>query len=67
MFHSRANLPNYTVQRYMDMELLQANDDHPSHDVYNGQMFIKEVCETRPQWNETLMVITYDEHGAWVL
>ncbi|KAL9661354.1 hypothetical protein QQ045_026178 [Rhodiola kirilowii] len=63
-------LPNYTVieQRYFDSKLEPANDDHPSHDVYQGQMFIKEVYETiraSPQWNETLMVITYDEHGGY--
>lgn len=63
-------LPNYVVveQRYMDTKLLPANDDHPSHDVYYGQMFVKEVYETlraSPQWNETLFLITYDEHGGF--
>ncbi|GLT41776.1 hypothetical protein SLA2020_158190 [Shorea laevis] len=63
-------LPGYVVveQRYMDTVLEPANDDHPSHDVYQGQMFVKEVYETlraSPQWNETLLVITYDEHGGF--
>ncbi|MED6120634.1 Phosphatidylglycerol/phosphatidylinositol transfer protein [Stylosanthes scabra] len=63
-------LPSYVVveQRYMDTKLFPANDDHPSHDVYQGQMFVKEVYETlraSPQWNETLLVITYDEHGGF--
>ncbi|KAI4382145.1 hypothetical protein MLD38_008144 [Melastoma candidum] len=63
-------LPNYTVveQRYTDSKLFPANDDHPSHDVYQGQMFVKEVYETlraSPQWNEMLLVITYDEHGGF--
>ena len=63
-------LPNYVVveQRYMDSKQTPANDDHPSHDVYQGQMFVKEVYETlraSPQWNETLLVITYDEHGGF--
>ena len=63
-------LPSYTVveQRYMDMKVLPANDDHPSHDVYQGQMFVKEVYETlraSPQWNQTLFLITYDEHGGF--
>jgi hypothetical protein len=30
-------------QRYMDIKISPANDDHPSHDVYQGQMFVKEV------------------------
>ncbi|BAT88985.1 Non-specific phospholipase [Vigna angularis] len=63
-------LPSYTVmeQRYMDTKLIPANDDHPSHDVYQGQMFVKEVYETlraSPQWNQTLFLITYDEHGGF--
>ncbi|KAL6519011.1 Phosphatidylglycerol/phosphatidylinositol transfer protein [Orobanche hederae] len=63
-------LPGYAVveQRYMDSKLEPANDDHPSHDVYQGQMFVKEVYETlraSPQWNQTLLVITYDEHGGF--
>ncbi|XP_022752398.1 non-specific phospholipase C2 isoform X2 [Durio zibethinus] len=63
-------LPGYVVveQRYMDTKLEPANDDHPSHDVYQGQMFVKEVYETlraSPQWNETLLIITYDEHGGF--
>ncbi|KAF5188295.1 Non-specific phospholipase c1 [Thalictrum thalictroides] len=63
-------LPNYVVveQRYFDNEILPANDDHPSHDVVMGQKFVKEVYETlraSPQWNETALLITYDEHGGF--
>ncbi|KAG6480776.1 non-specific phospholipase C2-like [Zingiber officinale] len=66
----KGNLENYVVieQRYMDSKDNPATDDHPSHDVYQGQMFIKEVYETlraSPQWNETLLIITYDEHGGF--
>ncbi|KAG0466455.1 hypothetical protein HPP92_018035 [Vanilla planifolia] len=63
-------LPNYAVieQRYFDCELSPANDDHPSHDVALGQRFVKEIYETlraSPQWNETALLITYDEHGGF--
>ncbi|KAI5673769.1 hypothetical protein M9H77_14133 [Catharanthus roseus] len=66
----KGKLPSYVVveQRYMDSKLEPANDDHPSHDVYQGQMFVKEVYETlraSPQWNQTLFIITYDEHGGF--
>lgn len=66
----KGKLPSYTVveQRYMDSKVEPANDDHPSHDVYQGQMFVKEVYETlraSPQWNQTLFLITYDEHGGF--
>ncbi|CAO2142210.1 unnamed protein product [Urochloa humidicola] len=63
-------LPNYVVieQRYLDLKLFPRNDDHPSHDVANGQRLVKEVYEalrSSPQWNEILFVITYDEHGGF--
>ncbi|XP_043687971.1 non-specific phospholipase C6-like [Telopea speciosissima] len=69
--HARQGiLPNFTViePRYFDLLDLPANDDHPSHDVANGQKFVKEVYEalrSSPQWNQTLLVITYDEHGGF--
>ncbi|KAM1116479.1 hypothetical protein TB2_006873 [Malus domestica] len=67
---NEGKLPGYTVieQRYFDIKSAPANDDHPSHDVYHGQMFVKEVYETlraSPQWNDTLFIITYDEHGGF--
>lgn len=63
-------LPNYTVveQRFWDLKILPANDDHPSHDVGEGQKFVKEVYEalrSSPQWNEILFVVIYDEHGGF--
>ncbi|KAE8721429.1 Non-specific phospholipase C4 [Hibiscus syriacus] len=63
-------LPNYVVieQRYFNLLLLPANDDHPSHDVSECQKFVKEVYEAlraSPQWNEMFLVITYDEHGGF--
>ncbi|KAG6403585.1 hypothetical protein SASPL_135811 [Salvia splendens] len=63
-------LPNYVVieQRYFDVSLFPANDDHPSHDVAEGQRFVKEVYETlrkSPQWEEMAILITYDEHGGF--
>lgn len=69
--HARlGKLPNYAVveQRYFDINLFPANDDHPSHDVARGQKFVKEVYETlrkSPQWKEMALLITYDEHGGF--
>jgi len=54
--------------RYFDLWGYPANDDHPSHDLSEGQFLLKEVYESlraSPQWNETLLVITYDEHGGF--
>ncbi|XP_027337768.1 non-specific phospholipase C1 [Abrus precatorius] len=66
----KGKLPNYVVveQRYFDVDLFPANDDHPSHDVAVGQMFVKEVYEIlrkSPQWKEMAILITYDEHGGF--
>ncbi|XP_073317399.1 non-specific phospholipase C1-like [Primulina huaijiensis] len=66
----KGKLPNYVVieQRYFDVEVCPANDDHPSHDVALGQKFVKEVYETlrsSPQWKEMALLITYDEHGGF--
>ncbi|XP_038984341.1 non-specific phospholipase C6-like [Phoenix dactylifera] len=54
--------------RYFDLGRSPANDDHPSHDVANGQKLVKDVYEAlraSPQWNESLLIITYDEHGGF--
>lgn len=66
----KGKLPNYVVieQRWFDLKLFPGNDDHPSHDVAEGQKLVKEVYEalrSSPQWNEILFVITYDEHGGF--
>ncbi|GAV89902.1 LOW QUALITY PROTEIN: Phosphoesterase domain-containing protein, partial [Cephalotus follicularis] len=63
-------IPNYAVveQRYFDVDLFPANDDHPSHDVARGQRLVKEVYEIlrgSPQWKEMALLITYDEHGGF--
>jgi len=45
-----------------------SNDQHPDHDVALGEKLIKDIYEAiraSPQWNETLLVITYDEHGGY--
>lgn len=44
------------------------NDDHPPHHIKLGQLFIALVYEalvSSPQWERTLLVITYDEHGGF--
>ncbi|KAJ4757408.1 Non-specific phospholipase C6 [Rhynchospora pubera] len=66
----RGKLPSLSViePRYFDLTGFPADDDHPAHDVANGQRLVKEVYETLrsgPQWNESLLIITYDEHGGF--
>ncbi|MDQ3565448.1 MAG: hypothetical protein M3436_15420 [Pseudomonadota bacterium] len=48
--------------------LEQASDDHPPADLAVGQQFIARVYNAlarSPQWQRTLLVITYDEHGGF--
>lgn len=44
------------------------DDDHPDADMWRGQRFIVRVYNALRQndevWNQTLLVITYDEHGG---
>jgi len=44
------------------------NDDHPPADVRDGQAFLASVHDAlaqSPQWNRSLLVVTYDEHGGF--
>ncbi|MBS2961662.1 hypothetical protein KGA66_01290 [Actinocrinis puniceicyclus] len=43
------------------------NSQHPNYDVALGEQLIHDVYEALragPQWNSTLLIITYDEHGG---
>ena len=43
------------------------NSQHPNYDVALGEQFIHDVyyaLRNGPAWNETLLIITYDEHGG---
>lgn len=44
------------------------NDDHPPHDIRLGQAFLSSVVHAvgqGPQWDRSLIVVTYDEHGGF--
>lgn len=44
------------------------SDDHPPAHPVAGQVFIQSIYEalrTSPQWEESMMVVTYDEHGGF--
>uniref|UniRef100_A0A6B2L3K1 Phosphoesterase n=1 Tax=Arcella intermedia TaxID=1963864 RepID=A0A6B2L3K1_9EUKA len=64
-------LPTYSFiePRYytLDSDLL-ANDQHPSHEISQGELFLKKMYEAvraSPQWNQTALILTYDEHGGY--
>ncbi|CAA0827152.1 Non-specific phospholipase C3 [Striga hermonthica] len=63
-------LPNYVViePRYFESKLVPGNDDHPPHDIAEGQRLVKEVYESlrsSPQWEQILFLVIYDEHGGF--
>jgi len=46
----------------------QAQDQHPDHDVVEGERLMARVYEAlrkSPKWNTTALFITYDEHGGF--
>jgi phospholipase C len=46
---------------------IQPNDAHPPHDVSLGEQFLLRVWKAvsgGKDWNSTLLVITFDEHGG---
>jgi hypothetical protein len=43
-------------------------DDHPPHNVMMGQAFVASIykmLKESPDWEHTLMIVTYDEHGSF--
>jgi phospholipase C len=47
--------------------LSNPNDYHPPHDVRAGEQFLLRIWNAvsqSPGWNETLLIITFDEHGG---
>ncbi len=46
---------------------INPNDEHPPHDVVAGEQFLYAIWQAvsqSPAWPETLLMITYDEHGG---
>src|SRR5262249_35186228 len=44
------------------------NDDHPPANIQKGQRLVARVYNAlvdSPQWEETLLIVTYDEHGGF--
>jgi phospholipase C len=63
-------LPTFSFlePRWFTVGDLGANDEHPPHDVALGEYIIANVYEAlrkSPLWYNTLLIITYDEHGGF--
>lgn len=45
----------------------KGNSQHPNYDVSKGEQFLHDIYYSligTPVWNQTLLIITYDEHGG---
>jgi phospholipase C len=65
---SRGELPQVTLIEPDYIDLPPGNDDHPPADMKFGQMLVRRIVQAlvdSPQWEKTLLVITYDEHGGF--
>ncbi len=60
--------PNYTDHQADDGGELIASDQHPDHDMQQGELFIASVYnaihENPDLWQSTALLIVYDEHGG---
>jgi phospholipase C len=62
------DLPQVTLIEPDYIDLPPGNDDHPPADMKDGQKFVNRIVQALiagPQWERTLLVITYDEHGGF--
>lgn len=58
-------LPQFT---YLNPECCSYQSFHPPSPITDGEAFIKHVYESlrsSPQWDETLFILTFDEHGGF--
>jgi len=67
------NLPEYTFIEpcyggFLSTDFASGNSMHPQDDVRAGDALIKQIYETLRNselWQDTLLVITFDEHGGF--
>jgi len=69
---ARGTLPqvSWIDPNFVDLSVLEtnSNDDHPPSDIRSGQSFVLDVYEAllrSPAWENTLLIVTYDEHGGF--
>jgi len=61
---------NGTLANYVFLEPQwgsSGNSQHPNYDVSKGEQFLHDIYYSllgTPGWNQTLLIITYDEHGG---
>jgi phospholipase C len=59
----KGNLPQFT---YINPECCSFDSFHPSSPISMGEAFIESIYEalcSSPQWQSTLFILTFEEHG----
>ena len=59
---------SFVDPRFEDEASGTSNDDHPHADIRAGEAFLNQVYDavrTSPNWEKTVLVITYDEWGGF--
>ena len=69
--HTRKPAAQFPDFAFIEPDYLwpSTNDDHPPHDLQDGQALMAEVYTAiranEDLWTSTLLIITYDEHGGF--
>ena len=69
--HARGDAAAFPEFTFIEPDYLwpTTNDDHPPHDVRNGQRLIADVYNAiranDDLWRSTVLIVTYDEHGGF--
>ncbi len=67
-FQARATAGTLPAYSFLEPDFGAAgNSQHPNYDVSLGEQLIRDVyyaVRNGPGWNDTLLLITYDEHGG---
>lgn len=66
----KTTLNNKTLPEYTFLEPVwgtQGNSQHPNYNVAAGEAYLQEIYEavkSSEYWEDTLLIVTYDEHGG---
>jgi phospholipase C len=67
-FQERAAAGTLPAYSFLEPEWsASGNSQHPNYDVALGEQLLRQVYDTlrsSPNWDDTLLLITYDEHGG---
>jgi phospholipase C len=59
---------SFIEPNYIELPDGEDNDDHAPADMHNGQRLVARIVRALVkggQWNKSLLIITYDEHGGF--